>query len=66
MNVMVNGKGYETQTPISVSQLLTLKGYEKTLVSVELNFTMLPREQWDDTLLEDGDNVEIVRFIGGG
>lgn len=66
MNVMVNGKEYETETPISVSQLLIRKGYEKTLVSVELNFTMLPKEQWDNTLLSENDNIEIIRFIGGG
>lgn len=66
MNVMVNGKEYETETPVSVSQLLTRKGYEKTLVSVELNFTMLPKERWDYTMLDEGDNIEIIRFIGGG
>jgi sulfur carrier protein len=66
MNVMVNGKEYKTETPISVSQLLTKKGYEKTLVSVEHNFTMIPKERWDDTMLDEGDNIEIIRFIGGG
>jgi sulfur carrier protein len=66
MNVIVNGKEYETDAPVSVSRLLTQKGYEKTLVSLELNFKMLPRARWDDTLLEEGDNVEIIRFIGGG
>ncbi len=66
MKIMANGTEYEIDAQLSVSQFLKFRGYEKTLVSVEHNFTMLPRERWDDTLLEEGDNVEIIRFIGGG
>lgn len=66
MNVVINGKTYETDAPVSVTQLLQQRGYEKTLVSVELNFSMLPRDKWDNTMLWEDDNIEIVRFIGGG
>jgi sulfur carrier protein len=35
-------------------------------VAVELNREIVPRAQWDDTQLHDGDRLEIVHFVGGG
>jgi len=35
-------------------------------VAVELNHNIVPREHWPQTLLQDGDRLEIVHFVGGG
>lgn len=35
-------------------------------VAVELNRSIIPREQWGETRLKDGDRLEIVHFVGGG
>jgi thiamine biosynthesis protein ThiS len=35
-------------------------------VAVEYNLTILPRDQFAATLLQDGDTLEIVQFVGGG
>ncbi len=35
-------------------------------VAVELNRGIVPREQWADTSLGEGDHLEIVQFVGGG
>ena len=35
-------------------------------VAVELNREIVPRSQWDETQLRDGDHLEIVHFVGGG
>lgn len=35
-------------------------------VAVELNRQIVPREQWTQTSLSDGDQLEIVHFVGGG
>ena len=35
-------------------------------VAVELNENIVPRVKYSETFLEDGDTLEIVRFVGGG
>ena len=35
-------------------------------VAVELNSNIVPKEQYCDTIFKDGDNVEVVSFVGGG
>jgi thiamine biosynthesis protein ThiS len=35
-------------------------------IAIELNKTVVRRAQWEDTLLREGDQVEIVHFVGGG
>ena len=35
-------------------------------VAVELNRNIVPREQWAETQLSEGDRLEIVHFVGGG
>ena len=35
-------------------------------VAVELNREIVPRDRWSETLLKDGDRLEIVHFVGGG
>lgn len=66
MKILVNGQEQEITPPVSISEYLMRKGYERTLVSVELNFHIIFREHWEKTLLQEGDNMEIIRFVGGG
>lgn len=63
--VKVNGE----QTALdgrTVAELLEKQGYDRTRVAVELNMDILPKSQYDSTILKDGDSVEVVRFVGGG
>jgi thiamine biosynthesis protein ThiS len=68
MNLHING---ETQS-LSDSVDLTLAALIESLlmksdrVAVELNHEIVPRELWPQTLLKDGDRLEIVHFVGGG
>ena len=41
-------------------------GMKSDRVAVELNRDIVPRERWSETLLKDGDRLEIVHFVGGG
>ena len=40
--------------------------YDIRRVAVELNGDILPKSQYENTILQDGDSVEIVSFVGGG
>ena len=41
-------------------------GYGEKQVVVERNLRIIPREEWDRTVIEEGDSVEILQFVGGG
>ncbi|EGC01143.1 MULTISPECIES: sulfur carrier protein ThiS [Ruminococcus] len=50
----------------TVTELLAENGYDPKRVAVELNLDILPKSQYDSTVLKDGDSVEVVSFVGGG
>ena len=41
-------------------------GYDSRRIAVELNGDILPKSQYQNTYFKDGDNVEVVSFVGGG
>jgi len=41
-------------------------GMKPDRVAVELNREIVPRDRWSATLLNQGDRLEIVHFVGGG
>lgn len=63
--VTINGKNVNADG-MTVSEYLAEAGYEPLTVAVELNEEILPRDSFADTVLSDGDIVEVVRFMGGG
>ena len=46
--------------------MLNDNGYDPKRVAVELNLDILPKSQYESTVLKDGDSVEVVSFVGGG
>ena len=50
----------------SVSACLAEAGYDSRAVAVEVNEVILPKADYGQTILADGDVVEIVCFMGGG
>lgn len=66
MDVTVNGEKRTLPEGTNVSELLELFQASAERVVVELNLTILKRAEHGATLLKEGDQVEIVRFVGGG
>lgn len=64
--IIVNGKEFEIDSGSSVAKLVEERGLDRSRVAVELNGEIVPHGTFDDTLLHDGDKVEIVHFVGGG
>lgn len=50
----------------TVSEYLSESGYDLKRVAVELNGDILPKAQYESVLLQNGDYMEIVSFVGGG
>ena len=51
---------------INVKKYLIDSGYDLMRVAVELNGEILPKSEYENTNLNDGDSVEVVSFVGGG
>ena len=66
MLLNVNGKPEELQDAATIGELLVHFDLAPIRVAVEVNKELVPRKAFDETPLHDGDNVEIVTFVGGG
>ncbi len=66
MRISVNGKPKELDEGASVLDLLQQLGLQPRRVAVERNKRIVRRNDFDDTVLTDGDEVEIVTLVGGG
>ena len=63
--VSINGEQVQAQG-MTISAYLAQEGYEPGRVVVEHNRSILPRDSWNSTTIEDGDSIEILCFVGGG
>ena len=63
--IKVNGEEFAAEG-LTVAELLERKGYDRTRVAVELNEEIVFKVQYDQTVIKDGDSVEVVSFVGGG
>lgn len=63
----INGRE-ETLAPglLRLTDYLASKGIRPETVAVEINLNIIDKNRYAETLLRAGDEVEIVRFVGGG
>jgi thiamine biosynthesis protein ThiS len=66
MTIQLNGDRYELSAPASIADLLARLGIDPRRVAVERNFAVIKRDRYASTVLADGDQIEIVNFVGGG
>lgn len=66
MKIAINSENHVLTEPASLKQLVSELGLENKRLAIEVNQTIVPRAEYADFLLKDGDKVEIVHAIGGG
>lgn len=66
LRVTINGEERQFEAALSVRALLAQLGLEPAKIAVERNLEIVPRSQYEDVTMADGDRLEIVQFIGGG
>ncbi|WP_395613222.1 sulfur carrier protein ThiS [Allosphingosinicella sp.] len=66
VSIRVNGEQRRVISGITVAELALELGLEPTKVAVERNLEIVPRSTLGDVPVEDGDDFEIVTFVGGG
>jgi thiamine biosynthesis protein ThiS len=66
LTITLNGDQFELGQPLTVSALLAQLEIDARRVAVEHNLVVLKRDAFDRVMVQEGDAVEIVNFVGGG
>ena len=66
MKLKINGKEQIIETVRSLAELAESKKLNFDHIVMELNLEIIPKDQWDNVILQENDIVEIISFVGGG
>jgi thiamine biosynthesis protein ThiS len=66
MQIIFNGKARELHAGTTIQELLDQLHLDCLQVVVEHNHNIIPRQRLAETALKDGDNLEVIHFVGGG
>jgi len=66
VTITLNGDRFDIPAPVTVTVLLESLAIDARRVAVEHNLVIIKRTAFDQTLVHEGDTVEIVNFVGGG
>jgi len=66
LTIQLNGDRYEVAGPLTIAALLAHLNIDPRLVAVEHNVEVVKRQRYDTTTVNEGDEIEIVNFVGGG
>jgi thiamine biosynthesis protein ThiS len=66
MNICVNGESRALEGPMDLSALVEMLKFQPLRIAVERNKQLVPRARYAQTVLQEGDVIEIVTLVGGG
>jgi thiamine biosynthesis protein ThiS len=66
VTISLNGEPHELDGPLNLTALLDRLALDPRRVAVEVNLVVVRRALYDSTTIGQGDQVEIVNFVGGG
>lgn len=66
MKVVVNGEKREVSENQSLVELLKKLELPTERIAVELNREVIRKINWNETIINEGDKIEIIHFVGGG
>ena len=64
--ITVNGKQIQLTSEMSVADYLEQNNYQINRIAVEMNEEILPKYSYSETMLKDGDFLEVLTFVVGG
>lgn len=66
MEIMLNGKTQDVKTESSLLSLLEDLGILSKAMAIAVNMQIVKKDRWAEHKLKEGDEVEILDFVGGG
>lgn len=64
--ITLNGQQTDIKDGVTLRELLLEKEFRLALVAVEYNGRILKKDEYEKTVLQNGDVIEVVAFMGGG
>ena len=64
--VYLNGETREIGDGSSMAELVDSLGLVQKRIAVEVNGAVVSRDHWPQTIINEGDSIELVHFVGGG
>jgi sulfur carrier protein len=66
VTIMLNGERFDVAGPLTLAALLAKLGIDSRRVAVEHNLVVVHRGDYENLTVKEGDEIEIVNFVGGG
>jgi thiazole synthase len=66
MKITLNGEEIQLDRQVNISKLLERFSLDKRKIAVERNLEIVPQSSFEEVEVNEGDNIEIIHFIGGG
>ena len=66
MKIVVNGEERTMSPPRSLKELIESYGLQAEKIAGEVNGRVIARSDFENTSIEEGDRVELIKFLGGG
>lgn len=66
MQVFINDKAFECEESATLRETLENNGINTEHVAVAVDYTVIPRAEWDKTYLKDGSKIIIIKAVQGG
>jgi thiamine biosynthesis protein ThiS len=66
VTITLNGERFDMPAPMTVDALLASLEIDPRRVAIEHNLSILKRHRFTEVVVDEGDTVEIVNFVGGG
>lgn len=64
--IIVNGKKYNEYDGVTLEEVILKLEYDKSKIAIELNGDIISRDKYQSVEMKDGDQMEVVSFVGGG
>ena len=65
MKIVVNSKEIDSRSTF-ISELIEELGLKDRVMAVALNMEIVKKDEWQTTKIKEGDNLELLEFVGGG
>jgi len=66
IDIRLNGEIKKIETEVTLDRLLDLFSLPRQRVAIELNRSVVRRNDWPEITINNGDTIEVIHFVGGG
>ena len=66
MKITINGEEREMNEGTTLQKLIEQLGLEDKVMAAAVNMEVVKQKKWSETILQDGDKIELLDFVGGG